>query len=190
MWAVEVNRYPAKKKMALYLVAALFAGGVAVAWTVNNNAAAAGRAIASRGAAEPAPADAPTAVTTSPLPPLTLAADPNLGRDVPSGGEISELFYKMLILVLVVIGLWVASSYFSKRFTGRASRLSGRRIHVAEITHLGPRKALYLVDVGRRKLLIGTTGDTIAMLADVTDSLLETEQTEQKEDFPLVGHNA
>ncbi len=60
--------------------------------------------------------------------------------------------------------------YVSKKLLPKISNLPGKQIRVIETHHLGPRKSIHLIAAGSRRLLIGSTSETITMLADVTDS--------------------
>jgi flagellar biogenesis protein FliO len=80
-----------------------------------------------------------------------------------------EFFYKMLVSVLVVAGLGAGVVYVSKKLLPKISNLPGKQIRVIETHHLAPRKSIHLIAAGSRRLLIGSTNDTITMLADVTD---------------------
>jgi flagellar biosynthetic protein FliO len=100
--------------------------------------------------------------------------DPNIW--MRSGGNLStrEMFYKMMFAVLLVVVLGAAALYISKKFVPRITCLSGKKIQVFETVHLGPRKAVHLIKIGNRRLLIGSTNESITKLADVTDALAET----------------
>jgi flagellar biosynthetic protein FliO len=82
----------------------------------------------------------------------------------------SELFYKMLLSVALVIALGIAVIYVSKKVLPRFSNLPGKQIRIIETVHIAPRKGLHLVQVGIRRLLIASTNEQITMLADVTES--------------------
>jgi flagellar biosynthetic protein FliO len=86
-----------------------------------------------------------------------------------TGGR--EFFYKMLVSILVVTVLGAAVVYLSKKLLPKISNLPGKQIKVVETSHLGPRKTIHLIQVGSRRLLIGSTSETITMLADVTNSV-------------------
>ncbi|NQT03593.1 MAG: flagellar biosynthetic protein FliO, partial [Planctomycetes bacterium] len=53
------------------------------------------------------------------------------------------------------------------------TNLSGKEIRIAETVHLGPRKAVHLLEVGGRRFLIGSTNENITRLADLTGTLTE-----------------
>ncbi len=85
-----------------------------------------------------------------------------------AGGR--EFFYKMMLSIVVVIVLGAAVIYVSKKLLPKISNLPGKQIRVVETNHLGQRKALHLIQIGSRRLLIGSTNETITILADVTES--------------------
>jgi flagellar biosynthetic protein FliO len=111
------------------------------------------------------PDSAPSAGSTS----SGQASSPQSGSSAVSSAEV-EIFYKMLLSVIVVIALGVAVVYVSKKVLPRFTNLPGKQIRVIESTHIAPRKGLHLVQVGARRLLIASTNEQITMLADVTDS--------------------
>ena len=84
----------------------------------------------------------------------------------PSG---SELFFKMMFMVLLVVALGIAVVYISKKIMPRFTRLPAKRISVIETVHLGPRKTIHLLKIDNRLLLIGSTNENMTKLFDVTD---------------------
>ena len=101
------------------------------------------------------------------------ANDPNFFSQQPEQSSGQELFLKMILSVLIVVILGVAAVYISKRFLPKIPRLSERDIKIAESISLGPNKTVHLLEVGRRKILVGSTNENITMLADVTDALTD-----------------
>ncbi len=100
-------------------------------------------------------------------PKLTVASDNN--------SCARELFFKMILMVLLVVVLGVAAIYLSKILLPRFTRQPGKRIQVCETVHLGPRKAVHLIKIGRQMLLIASTNESITKLADVTNELSEVD---------------
>ena len=94
---------------------------------------------------------------------FTIASD----VDLDSGG----LFFKMILMVLLVVVMGAAAIYLSKKLLPRFSGLPGKKIKVCETVHLGPRKAIHLIKIDKQTLLIGSTNENITKLADVTDGL-------------------
>jgi len=89
-----------------------------------------------------------------------------------SGVELTgkELYLKLVLSVLLVIVLGVVAFYASRRLLPRLTHLSGREIRVVETIHIGPHKGIHIIEVGGRRLVIGSTNENIRMLADVTNS--------------------
>jgi flagellar biosynthetic protein FliO len=75
----------------------------------------------------------------------------------------------MMFSVVLVVVLGAAALYMSKKVLPRITNLPGREIRILETAHLGPRKAVHLVKIGNQRLLIGSTYESISMLADVTE---------------------
>jgi len=92
----------------------------------------------------------------------------------------SELFFKMMAAVLLVIALGVAAIYISKKFLPKITNLPGKKIYIVETVHLGPRKTVHLLKIGNQQLLIGITSESITALADVTDALTNSSSQEQE----------
>jgi flagellar biosynthetic protein FliO len=103
------------------------------------------------------------------------AKDPNLLTKAAHSPDIGALFLRTMLAVLLVAVLGAAVIYVSKRFLPRITNLAGKKIHVIETIHLGPRKAVHLLKIGNRQLLIGSSSENITMLADITDISSETD---------------
>ena len=103
----------------------------------------------------------------------TLFDDPNLAQTNNVSLGSRELFFKMMLSVLIVVGLAVGALYLSKTLLPKIAKTSGKEIRVVETTYLGPRKALHLVEIGNQRLLIGSTNESIATLAHVGDAWLD-----------------
>jgi len=114
----------------------------------------------------------------APVPPAqrTLFDDPSFAQPGPeTSGNLGnkELFFKMMLSVLLVVGLGVGALYLSKRVLPNLTKACGKEIRVVETTYLGPRKALHLVEIGNQRLLIGSTNESIAALAHIGDTWLD-----------------
>jgi len=99
------------------------------------------------------------------------ASEPNLSEKIKSDTNSSELFYKMLQAVGIVVVLGVGAIYLSKKFLPKITNPPGKEIRIVETTHLGPRKSLHLIRAGNRDLLIGSTTEKITYLADITENI-------------------
>jgi len=76
-------------------------------------------------------------------------------------------FGKMMLTVLLVIVLGIGVLYLSKKVLPKISNSPARSIHVIETVHLGPRRCVHLLEVGDRRLLIGSTNENITKLAEI-----------------------
>jgi len=86
-------------------------------------------------------------------------------------GEATDLLGHSLAAVLVILVLGAAAIVVVKRLLPRLGISQGRRVSVLETVYLGPRKSLYVVQVGERTLLVSGTREQLSLLADVTGSL-------------------
>jgi flagellar biosynthetic protein FliO len=93
--------------------------------------------------------------------------DPSFSTRTSDRPSSRELFFKMMVSVLFLIALCVAAIYVSRRFGAKITNLSGKEIRIAETVHLGPRKAVHLLEIGNRRFLIGSTNENITRLADL-----------------------
>lgn len=101
------------------------------------------------------------------------ASDPNFSKRPDNSSGSKELFFKMMLSVLLVVALGAAAIYVSKKLLPRITNLPGKEIRIAETVHLGPRKTVHLLKIGSQWLLIGSTSESITKLADVTDALTD-----------------
>jgi flagellar biosynthetic protein FliO len=102
-------------------------------------------------------------------------ANPDTGTppEVRSSLDVPNLFPRMILSLVLVMGLGVAAFFLSKKVLPRVARGSAKEIRIVETVYLGPRKALHLVEIGHRKLLIGSTSESITPLATVGDEWLD-----------------
>lgn len=111
------------------------------------------------GQAETAPATGPG--TGSP------AESPQDVQDPGIGG----MTLKVLGSVLLLIGLLYAGVYGMRALSGRAGRgrLSSGAITVLHKSHIAPKKAIYVVKVGRKAMVVGVTESQINHLSDLSE---------------------
>lgn len=94
--------------------------------------------------------------------------DPDFSRGKGDGPGTRELFFKMMLSVLFLVALGAGAIYVSKKFLPKIANLPGKEIRIAETVYLGQRKAVHLLEIGNRRLLIGSTNENITRLADLT----------------------
>ena len=86
----------------------------------------------------------------------------------PNSGE---LFFRAMIAVLFVVALGVAAVYVSKKILPKITNLPGKEIRIVETAHLGPRKAVHLLDIGNQRFLIGSTNENVTKLAEIATDI-------------------
>ncbi len=105
----------------------------------------------------------------------SLFSDPNFAIKPQGTLDTGQMFFKMMLAVGLIIAMGVGVIYFSRKLLPKIANLPGKKIQVIETVHLGPRKAVHLLRVGSRHILIGSTAESICKLADINDGLSETD---------------
>jgi flagellar biosynthetic protein FliO len=98
-----------------------------------------------------------------------------------AGPNMTTLSVKLIGSVALVIGLLYAAMYAVKRF-GPGFKLGGigqNAVSVLHKRHIAPKKAVYILKIGRRAMVVGVTDTQINHLADLTDEDLESIKTEE-----------
>lgn len=90
--------------------------------------------------------------------------------------ETGELFYRMILAILLVVVLGVVAIYVSKRLLPKITTLSGKEIRIVETVHLGQRRTIHLIEAGGRRILIGSTSEAITKLAEVSSETSASSQ--------------
>ena len=107
---------------------------------------------------------------------------PNIAVGPHNNLGSGELFFKMMLMVLLVVALGTATVYMSKKFLPRFARLPTKRIKVVETVHLGPRKTVHLLKIDNRLLLIGSTNENMTKLSEIADKPSEAALTSTQAD--------
>lgn len=89
-----------------------------------------------------------------------------------------ELFVKAILASLFVIALFIIMIYVSKKLLPKITNLPGKEIRIIETIHLGPRKAVHLLEIENRRFLIGSTNENITKLADLSGNLMDLSSKE------------
>lgn len=151
-----------RKKPVIFLAAVALGSGVLVVGAVQS---AATRTESEKAELDHRPAQSPEpGAETGPL----FASDPNFSTESSFSLGRQEFFFRTMIAVAFVIVLGVAAIYVSKKLLPRIAKLPGKEIRVVETVHLGPRKAVHVLEIGSRRLLIGSTNENITKLADLS----------------------
>lgn len=99
--------------------------------------------------------------------------DTDLAGGSGFAGGSGELFLRAMLAVLFVIVLGVGAIYVSRRLLPHIINAPGKKIRIVETAHLGPKKAVHVIEVGDRRFLLGSTAENITKLADITDDLID-----------------
>ena len=96
----------------------------------------------------------------------TTTSDPLVKSDNESEYGVWSLFLKLgLALSVVVLLAWGIAHAVNKSGFGRQYRTDGSLIRVVERSYLGPKKAVYLVEIGGRALALGVTDNSVSPLS-------------------------
>ena len=120
------------------------------------------------------PASRPTPTSTQASRPLkSLFGDRDSDGDLRDGS--TDVLWRMLAYVLVILALGALGMVVVKRWLPRmgVAPSRGREVTVIETTHLASRRTVHLVQVGNRRFLLGSTDQSVAMLAEVTSAFPE-----------------
>ena len=86
--------------------------------------------------------------------------------------NLAKLGVQALASLVVVLGVMIVTVFIARRFLKPGARTgAGGVVSVLQTTGLGPKKALHLVRVGGRMLLVSAAAEEIRLLADVTDDV-------------------
>jgi len=96
------------------------------------------------------------------------STQPNFATGSDVNPDAGELFFKMILMVLLVVVFGAVAIYLSKKLLPKLTCLPGKRIQVCETVHLGPRKMIHLIKIDEQMLLVGSTNENITKLADIT----------------------
>ena len=105
--------------------------------------------------------------------PHVVGAQEPLGS-APSGlaaygfGDWFGLIVRLGLVLLVVWGAIVAMRWYSRRIDGPGG--SARHLQVLESRSLGPNRALHLIRLGGRAVLVGVTPERINALMEIDDA--------------------
>ncbi len=97
---------------------------------------------------------------------LILVATPALAAENAAPGLLESVL-KLIAGLVAVLGIMLLLYALSKKglpFLPRPGGGAGRRIKIVEMRSLGPKKALYLVEVGGQQLLLGAGAERIELI--------------------------
>lgn len=97
------------------------------------------------------------------------------------GQDMTRLSVKIIGSIVLIVGLLYGAMYAVKRL-GPRLKLGGIRenaISVMHKRHIAPKKAIYILKIGQRSMVVGVTDSQINHLADLTEEDLESMRVEE-----------
>ena len=117
--------------------------------------------------------DEPESENSTSKPNPTFRNDSDYLNKTSNETSTGSLIFRFIVSVLFLIAFGVGGIYISKRFLPKITNMSEKEIRIIETVHLGPRKAVHLLEIGERRFLIGSTNENITRLADLTSAFTE-----------------
>ena len=92
-------------------------------------------------------------------------------KSMETGGISPLVYLKIILLLALVIAFILGTVWLIKRFAPQFNRrgMGSGNIKIISSTWLGPKRALFLVEVIDRVILLGMTENNINALAEFTD---------------------
>lgn len=113
--------------------------------------------------------------------------DQELG--VLPSGNVTKAFLKMISALIVVIVIVYLALYFLRRMMGRryGHTAGGELLEILQTAYVGPHKAVSLVRIADRSVLIGVTDHQVSVLTELdaaeTSKLLNAAGNGERESF-------
>jgi flagellar biosynthetic protein FliO len=98
-----------------------------------------------------------------------------------AGPSMTAMSVKLIGSVALIVGLLYLGMYAVKRF-GPGLKSGGIKqdaISIMHKRHIAPKKAVYILKIGRRSMVVGVTDSQINHLADLTEEDVESIKSEE-----------
>jgi flagellar biogenesis protein FliO len=99
----------------------------------------------------------------------------NVGLNTLDTSDTLKMLVKSTLMIIV---LGVVAVYVARRVMPKVGAAMGKELKVVESINLGPRKQVYVLKVGTKRLLVGAASESITYLADVTEATREPGKTQ------------
>ena len=167
-----------KKKFVVFLITIALGGSLLL---VCSRQSAANRNATQKSPLDPCQPKTATESETNSL----FGNEPNFFEENGYGTGGGEFLYRAMVVVLFVFALGIAAIYVSRKLLPKISNIPGKEVRIIETVHLGPRKAIHLLEVRNQRFLIGSTNENIIKLADINNGLtnISTQQTEEGQKY-------
>lgn len=121
-------------------------------------------------AATPTPTSTPATAALAPeatVAPLATSTATPSGPETISSGDLLGIIAKLaLVLVVIVVSLYLLKLVMNR---SRGGTGIGGAVRVIDTIGLGNNRAMYLVDVGEKVLVVGGTATQLNLLSELTD---------------------
>ena len=97
---------------------------------------------------------------------LPRATDAQVARPIPfrTDDSLGGLALSVGLGLVIALGAGLGALHLLRRYLARSQGAPGRRLRVIETVRLGPKSALFLVEIDGRSLLVGQQGESLAVL--------------------------
>ncbi len=83
-----------------------------------------------------------------------------------TSGDQGNVGYRLIFSTLLVTVLGIGAIYASKKFIPRINSVSGKQIRIVEHANLGNRRMLHLIEIAGKKILVGSTPESMTKLCE------------------------
>lgn len=99
--------------------------------------------------------------------------------------SLAGIIFKLIISMILIVGLIYLSMYLIKKVNNRAvgGGIVGDTIKVIGRTFISPKQSLYLVKIGQRYTVLGSTESNINKITELSDQ--EAKDFDNRETKPL-----
>ena len=101
----------------------------------------------------------------------TTPSTPWKGFEIPNDKlpKQTDLFRQFATAIGFVVVLGIGAFYASRRLGPRWNPTRGRHLRIVESIGLGPHRQIHLLEVDGRRLVVGSTAQTIGLIAEVSE---------------------
>jgi len=107
-------------------------------------------------------------------------AEPNATPGAADKTPTSDAVKRLLAAIVIVLVVGSAAIWASKKYLPKIAAAKGKNIKLIETVTLAPQRHVHIIEVGTQKFLIGSSVDSVRMLADVTLALTDENEQTQK----------
>ena len=100
-------------------------------------------------------------------------SDANQTPQAPLSSSTTEALRTLLISIIVLVAIGTLLIHASRKWLPKISGLKNKHILVLESVQLAPNRAVHLVQVGSQRFMLGSSNESVRMLADVTLALTD-----------------